>query len=123
MHAAHLPPAVLSPPPLPALRCIKFTLSNADCGGPWFQDTILAPQSSPGLTTIVIIFHSNSSKSSVRLEHELMAALDHALIAHPAVPLIRWRIPGGAFSHFLPWIQDEMANVHEKGQLVVEAAI
>ncbi|KAJ6563937.1 hypothetical protein B0H19DRAFT_1258466 [Mycena capillaripes] len=99
--------SVLSPPSLPALREVEFSIEATHSTSPWFKDTILTPRA-----TLVI--------PSLPLEHSLMTALDHALIAHPASPSIRWRTSGAGFSDFGPWMQGMMAKVHEKGRLVVE---
>ncbi|KAJ6585356.1 hypothetical protein B0H19DRAFT_1368713 [Mycena capillaripes] len=125
-----LAPPVLSPPPFSALRHVEYSLRIADSSVSWLKNTILtilAPHSSPALTVVTLLaptlpFNSYLI-SSLRLEHGLMTALDDALFAHPAGRSIRWRIPRNALSIFGPWVQNEMAKVHEKGQLLVEADV
>ncbi|KAJ6564090.1 hypothetical protein B0H19DRAFT_1140315 [Mycena capillaripes] len=119
---------VLSPPTLPVLRCVEFTLWNHDCGAPWFKDTlmaILAPHCSPALTEAMITVNCNVALTSLRLEPGLMTTLDGALMAHPTDPCIRWRIAGKniQLNDFVQWVQGEMARVHTKGRLLVEADV
>ncbi|KAF8190618.1 hypothetical protein K438DRAFT_1831376, partial [Mycena galopus ATCC 62051] len=137
-HCESLGPAVLTPPPLPALREIEFTMTASAFNEPWFKDTILTilgPNCSPGLTSITITLTNvcdNQPPHAVLLETGLMSALEDALIGHTAKPSIRWRVsfqtalfarPTGfpdmynIGSAALPrFVRENMGRLHQKGR-------
>lgn len=140
-HCESLGPAVLTPPPLPALGEIEFTMTASACNGPWFKDTILTilgPNCSPALTSITLTLTNvcdDQPPHAVRLETGLMSSLEDALIGHPASPSIRWRVslqsaciarPIGFPDRYsigtaaLPgFVCEKMGRLHQKGRVFV----
>ncbi|KAF8190610.1 hypothetical protein K438DRAFT_1970910 [Mycena galopus ATCC 62051] len=140
-HCESLGPAVRTPPSLPALREIEFTMTTSAFNGPWFKDTILTilgPKCSPALTSITITLANvchNQPPHAVLLETGLMSALEDALIGHTAKPSIRWRVSLQSMLHARPtgfpdmyiigsaalpgFVRENMGRLDQKGRVFV----
>ncbi|KAJ6540410.1 hypothetical protein B0H19DRAFT_1077819 [Mycena capillaripes] len=111
-------------PRLPQLQRVEFTMLLVDCATSWFRDTIifmLDPHSSPALSEVVVTFRSGQPPKTDFVEATLLAALDDALMAHPAFPCLKWRISfPEAFNDFASVVRHGMAKVHAQERVLVE---
>ncbi|KAJ6558082.1 hypothetical protein B0H19DRAFT_128220 [Mycena capillaripes] len=122
---------VLPHPPLSVLRRLEFTLDRYDCDEEWVRPTILpllAPTAMPVLADLVITLYclmTDSLSTPLQgLDPGLLAALDDGLVAHPASPVITWRIqiPVGD-TLFATVVRRAMSKVAAEGRFVLETYI
>jgi hypothetical protein len=97
---------------------------------PWFLDifsSILAPNSSPALTEIIIACFPNLFFNSApsRIPEAIMHALDAALSARPSRPSIKWQLEctETEFNDFVASVQSGMPRMNENGRLVFDTYV
>ncbi|KAJ7475053.1 hypothetical protein FB451DRAFT_1247384 [Mycena latifolia] len=120
----------LSFPPLPALRSAEFAFRFAHSAAPELAAAILSILhhiSSPALGEIIITYLNFAQQRLPELDPQFLAALDSALVVHPAGPQIRWRLDHRGddratyLDAFAYAVRREMPQVTELERLTFEA--
>ncbi|KAJ7360672.1 hypothetical protein DFH08DRAFT_842105 [Mycena albidolilacea] len=115
-------------PPFPALRFLQYDLPILALGHPWFVENLrgfLAPESSPRLDGIIVIFHLGDGAA---INGGTLNMLDAAIEAHPAHPYLgfRWhsdlssRLPSRYLDTFVHMIHRAMPRALTSGRLAIE---